>query len=77
LNIVILTGTKEERADIITNRLIPQDFEECTTGYEMCLIEKSAFKKFGFEYIIIDEAHHIKNAELCISGDIRGLRRFG
>ncbi|KIM79913.1 hypothetical protein PILCRDRAFT_10079 [Piloderma croceum F 1598] len=28
------TGTKEERADIIANRLIPQDVEVCITCYE-------------------------------------------
>jgi hypothetical protein len=61
VNIVVLTGTKEERADIIANQLIPQDFEVCITSYEICLIEKSAFKKFSFEYITIDEAHRIKN----------------
>ena len=31
VNIVILTGTKEERAEIIANRLISQDFEVCIT----------------------------------------------
>src|ERR1700691_995668 len=66
VNIVILTGTKEERADIIANHLIPQDFELCITSYEICLIEKSAFKKFSFEYII-DEAHRIKNVHSILS----------
>lgn len=63
VNVVVLAGTKEERAEIIANRLIPQDFEVCITSYEICLIEKSAFKKFSFEYIIIDEAHRIKNVD--------------
>ena len=44
VNIVILTGTKEEHAEIIANQLISQDFEVCITSYEICLIEKSAFK---------------------------------
>jgi hypothetical protein len=63
VNIVILTGTKEERAEIIANRLITQDFEVCITSYEICLVEKFAFKIFGFEYIVIDEAHRIKNVD--------------
>ncbi|KDR69516.1 hypothetical protein GALMADRAFT_77453, partial [Galerina marginata CBS 339.88] len=33
VNVVILTGTKEERADIIVPRFIPQDFEVCATSY--------------------------------------------
>ncbi|KAJ7767486.1 P-loop containing nucleoside triphosphate hydrolase protein [Mycena maculata] len=54
-NVVLLTGTREERAKIIANRLIPQDFE------------KSALKKFSFEYIVIDEAHRIKNVDSILS----------
>jgi SWI/SNF-related matrix-associated actin-dependent regulator of chromatin subfamily A member 5 len=69
--VVILAGTKEERAEIIANRLIPQDFEVCITSYEICLIEKSAFKKFSFEYIAIDEAHRIKNVDSILSQIVR------
>lgn len=67
VNVVVLTGTREERAEIIANRLIPQDFGVCVTSYEICLIEKSAFKKFSFEYIVIDEAHRIKNVDSILS----------
>ena len=70
-NVVILTGTKEERAEIIGNRLIPQDFEVCVTSYEICLIEKAAFKKFSFEYIVIDEAHRIKNVDSMLAQIVR------
>lgn len=73
VNVVLLTGSKEERAEIIANRLIPQDFEVCVTSYEICLIEKSAFKKFSFEYIIIDEAHRIKNVDSLLSQIVRAF----
>jgi SWI/SNF-related matrix-associated actin-dependent regulator of chromatin subfamily A member 5 len=73
VNIVVLTGTKEERAEIMANRLIPQDFEVCITSYEICLIEKSAFKKFSFEYIVIDEAHRIKNVDSILSQIVRSF----
>ena len=73
VNIVILTGTKEERAEIIANQLISQDFEVCITSYEICLIEKSAFKKFSFEYIVIDEAHRIKNVDSILSQIVRSF----
>ncbi|KAF8328284.1 SNF2 family N-terminal domain-containing protein [Amanita rubescens] len=66
-NVVILTGTKEERADLTANCILPQDFEVCITPYEICLIEKSALKKFSFEYIVIDEAHRIKNVDSILS----------
>lgn len=74
---VVLTGTKEERAELIANRLIPQDFEVCVTSYEICLIEKSAFKKFSFEYIVIDEAHRIKNVDSILSQIVRTFTSRG
>ncbi|SJL09809.1 related to ISW2-ATPase component of a two subunit chromatin remodeling complex [Armillaria ostoyae] len=76
-NVAVLTGSKEERADIIAERLIPQDFEVCITSYEICLIEKSAFKKFSFEYIVIDEAHRIKNVDSILSQIVRSFMSRG
>ncbi|KII93122.1 hypothetical protein PLICRDRAFT_130653 [Plicaturopsis crispa FD-325 SS-3] len=73
VSVVILTGTKEERAGIIAERLIPQDFEVCITSYEICLIEQSALKKFSFEYIVIDEAHRIKNVDSILSNIVRAF----
>ncbi|KAF9001708.1 SNF2 family N-terminal domain-containing protein [Cyathus striatus] len=71
--IVTLAGSKDERAEIIANRLLPQDFEVCITTYEMCLIEKSTLKKFSFEYIVIDEAHRIKNVDSILSQIVRSF----
>ncbi|PIL31136.1 transcription factor [Ganoderma sinense ZZ0214-1] len=74
---VLLTGSKEERADIITTRLLPQDFDVLITSYEICLIEKSALKKFSFEYIVIDEAHRIKNVDSILSQIVRSFMSRG
>lgn len=76
-NVIVLTGSKEERAEIIADRLITQDFEVCITSYEICLIEKSAFKKFSFEYIVIDEAHRIKNVDSILSQIVRSFMSRG
>jgi SWI/SNF-related matrix-associated actin-dependent regulator of chromatin subfamily A member 5 len=70
-DVVVLTGTKEERAEIIRERLLDSNFEVCITSYEICLIEKWAFKKFSFEYIVIDEAHRIKNVNSILSRIVR------
>lgn len=74
---VLLTGTKEERAEIISTRLLPQDFDVLITSYEICLIEKSALKKFSFEYIVIDEAHRIKNVDSILSQIVRSFMSRG
>lgn len=74
---VILTGSKEERADIIANQIIPQRFNVLITTYEICLIEKSALKKLSFEYIAIDEAHRIKNVDSMLSQIVRAFMSRG
>ncbi|GAA5884385.1 hypothetical protein JCM16303_003663 [Sporobolomyces ruberrimus] len=70
-NVVSLTGTKDERAEIITNRILPGDFDILIASYEMCLREKSALKKLSWAYIIIDEAHRIKNVDSMLSQIVR------
>ncbi|KZP06975.1 hypothetical protein FIBSPDRAFT_763515, partial [Athelia psychrophila] len=73
----LLTGSKEERVEIIANRLIPQDFNVCITSYEICLSKNSAFKKFSFEYIIINKAHCIKNVDSIQSQIVRTFMSRG
>ncbi|GAA5977723.1 hypothetical protein JCM5350_002330 [Sporobolomyces pararoseus] len=70
-NVVTLTGTKEERADIISERILPGDFDILIASYEMCLREKSALKKLSWAYIVIDEAHRIKNVDSMLSQIVR------
>ena len=48
-----------------------------STSYEICLIEKSALKKFSFEYIVIDEAHRIKNVDSILSQIVRSFLSRG
>ena len=77
MNVAVLTGTKEERAEIIANRLIPQNFDALVTTYELCLREASSLKKFSFEYIVIDEAHRIKNSDSVLSKIVRSFMSRG
>ena len=51
----------------------PQEFEVCITSHEICLIEKFALKKFSFEYIVIDQAHRIKNVDSILSQIVRSF----
>ncbi|GAA6019928.1 hypothetical protein JCM11491_006709, partial [Sporobolomyces phaffii] len=70
-NVVSLTGTKEERAQIVSDRILPGDFDILIASYEMCLREKSALKKLSWAYIVIDEAHRIKNVDSMLSQIVR------
>lgn len=42
-------------------------FDVCITSFEMVIKEKNFFKKFHWRYIIIDEAHRIKNENSILS----------
>ncbi|KAK6010423.1 SNF2 family protein, partial [Ostertagia ostertagi] len=54
-------GDEKERNDVIHNVILPQKFDVCCTTYEMVLKVKTQLKKLVWKYIIIDEAHRIKN----------------
>ncbi|KAH7011914.1 SWI/SNF family of DNA-dependent ATPase [Ilyonectria destructans] len=71
VNVLVLQGAKEERNILINERLVDEKFDVCITSYEMILREKAHLKKFAWEYIIIDEAHRIKNEESSLSQVIR------
>lgn len=71
VNVLILQGAKEERHQLINERLIDEKFDVCITSYEMILREKAHLKRFAWEYIIIDEAHRIKNEESSLAQIIR------
>ncbi|GHJ85429.1 hypothetical protein NliqN6_1831 [Naganishia liquefaciens] len=74
---IVLQGTKEERAELIDKRVLTQDFDIMVTSYEMCLREKTTFKKFSWEYIVIDEAHRIKNVDSLLSQIVRSFNSRG
>jgi len=71
IDVMVLQGTKDERAEIIQGRLADEKFDVCITSYEMILREKTHLKKIAWEYIIIDEAHRIKNEESSLAQIIR------
>jgi len=71
VDVLVLQGAKEDRQALISDRLVNENFDVCITSYEMILREKSHLKKFAWEYIIIDEAHRIKNEESSLAQIIR------
>jgi len=70
-NVFMLHGNKEERAKLVKERLLTLNFEVCVTSYEICLLEKAQFRKLSWRYIIIDEAHRIKNENSALSKIVR------
>jgi hypothetical protein len=64
-------GDKEQRAAFVAGELRPDAFDVVLTSYEICVIEKAALAKFGWQYLIIDEAHRIKNENAKLSTVVR------
>lgn len=64
-------GFDGPQAIVVQNSILPQKFDVLITSYELCLREKTALKKLAWEYIIIDEAHRIKNVDSLLSQIVR------
>ncbi|KNC98614.1 uncharacterized protein SPPG_06295 [Spizellomyces punctatus DAOM BR117] len=71
LDVFMFHGSKPERQAVVQDKLLAQDFEVCVTSYEMCLLEKAHFRKLSWQYIVIDEAHRIKNENSALSQIVR------
>ncbi|XP_006629564.2 SWI/SNF-related matrix-associated actin-dependent regulator of chromatin subfamily A member 5 [Lepisosteus oculatus] len=74
LRAVCLIGDKDERAAFIRDVLLPGEWDVCVTSYEMLIREKSVFKKFNWRYLVIDEAHRIKNEKSKLSEIVREFK---
>ncbi|KAG9137136.1 hypothetical protein Leryth_011954 [Lithospermum erythrorhizon] len=64
-------GNPEERRYIQEELLVPRKFDVCVTSFEMAIKEKNALRRFSWRYIIIDEAHRIKNENSLLSKTMR------
>ena len=72
-------GDKATREDLAQNMLCTGQRDEdrkwhvCVTTYEVCNIEKNVLGKFAWSYLIIDEAHRLKNEASAFSLTVRAF----
>ncbi|KAJ7980223.1 Chromatin-remodeling complex ATPase [Quillaja saponaria] len=71
LRAVKFLGNPEERRYIRDDLLVAGKFDVCVTSFEMAIKEKSTLRRFSWRYIIIDEAHRIKNENSLLSKTMR------
>jgi len=74
LRAVCLIGDQETRNKFIRDTMMPGGWDCVVTSYEMLIREKSVFKKFSWKYMVIDEAHRIKNEESKLSLIVREIK---
>ena len=70
-NVLIFHGDKDKRADLVKEYVKPGKFDIMITSYEICLIEKGPLQRIDWNYIVIDEAHRIKNENSLLSKIVR------
>ncbi len=71
--LLVQANTKEERMKLVKEELLSGDYEVVVASYETAIIERAAFKKFAWYYVVIDEAHRIKNEKSRLSREVRDL----
>lgn len=71
---VCLIGDQNTRSEFIRDVLLGGEWDVCITSYEMCIREKSALKKLSWRYMVIDEAHRIKNEKSKLSEILREFK---
>ncbi|XP_062174930.1 ISWI chromatin-remodeling complex ATPase CHR11 [Alnus glutinosa] len=71
LRAVKFLGNPDERRHIRENLLVAGKFDVCVTSFEMAIKEKTSLRRFSWRYIIIDEAHRIKNENSLLSKTMR------
>lgn len=59
------------KAQMRQEELIPGKYDAIVTSYEISVKEKAALNKFKWKYLIIDEAHRIKNEKSILSQVVR------
>ncbi|KAL2635064.1 hypothetical protein R1flu_006543 [Riccia fluitans] len=64
-------GSQEERIYQRDHLLVAGKFDICVTSFEMAIKERAALRKFSWRYIIIDEAHRIKNENSILAKTMR------
>ena len=71
IKVLFFFGDKEERKILTEQTLKNEKFEIILTTFEASMIEKAALSKLNYEYLIIDEAHRLKNDKAKFSKVVR------
>ena len=54
----------------------PRAWDVCVTTYEVCNTERQVLSKFARKYLVIDEAHRLKNEASIFSKTVRTFSTF-
>jgi SWI/SNF-related matrix-associated actin-dependent regulator of chromatin subfamily A member 5 len=61
--VIKLVAVMDEREEIIAKYIKPQNFDVCVTSFEGVMKCASHLRAIHFKYVVVDEAHKLKNEE--------------
>ncbi|BHF58101.1 SWI/SNF-related matrix-associated actin-dependent regulator of chromatin sub A member 5 [Sparganum proliferum] len=71
---VCLIGSQEDRLRTIREEILPGNWDILVTSYEMCIKEKPVLRRYNYVYLVIDEAHRIKNEKSKLAEVVREFK---
>ncbi|VDL92227.1 unnamed protein product [Schistocephalus solidus] len=71
---VCLIGSQEDRLRTIREDILPGNWDIIVTSYEMCIKEKPVLRRYNYVYLVIDEAHRIKNEKSKLAEVVREFK---
>ncbi len=74
IRVVKLIARKEYRYDTIDNYIKTRKFDVIVTSYEGVNICKKDLSRISWKYVIVDEAHRIKNDQSLLSKNLRCIK---
>lgn len=74
LRAISLIGDKLARVQIVNQMRDLKSWDVVLTTYEICLSERSALKRIHWQYLVVDEAHRLKNENSKLSQLLRTFR---
>nr|CCA22100.1 Putative SWI/SNF related putative [Albugo laibachii Nc14] len=73
INAFKFMGSKEERAELRPT-VVKLDFDVLVLSYEVAIIERPILQKILWKYLLIDEAHRVKNEHSKLSRVVREFK---
>ena len=71
MKVMAMPGIKEERNEILDN--FPKDLDVLITTFEGARLSSDKLRRINWEYMILDEAHKIKNTESILRQELNRI----
>ncbi|CAI7849405.1 unnamed protein product [Closterium sp. NIES-53] len=74
LSAVFYVGGEDQRAKLYTKEVAPMKFNVLVTTFEFIMRDRARLSKVDWRYLVIDEAHRMKDRDSRLSRDLDRFR---